>query len=440
MHQDSKLNFPLADRRRARARPCLLVLSFFLFFSLSSSARSDEILSWEECLKESAKNHPDLVSAQEVIKQSRAGKKVIASALFPQVGGSAGASVSQAGRSSTKPANSYTYGVTGTQKVFDGFKVHEDVKAASETVKAAEFSYKFISTEVRLRLRTAFVHLLKAQESLKITQDIRKLRRDSLVLISLRYESGIEHKGALMSAEADMASADLDVAKARRALEVAQRQLLKEIGRPHFSPVRVRGALAVSDAVLSKPDFEALAEKNPSLGKLFAQKNAAAFGVKSALANYFPEITAQAGAGKTGTRWPPEYSTWNTGVALSVPVLEGGLRAAQVAQARAEVRQAEADEQSARDGLVVALQETWAALQDAVETVQVRKKFLDAAEERARIAEAQYSIGMIIYDNWTIIEDNLVSSKTALLEAQANALLAEAQWIQAKGETLEYEK
>jgi outer membrane protein TolC len=216
--------------------------------------------------------------------------------------------------------------------------------------------------------------------------------------------------------------------------------LLKEIGRSHFSPVRVRGVLEVSDAVLSKPDFEALAEKNPSLGKLLAQKNAASFGIKAALANYFPEITAQAGAGKTGISWPPEYSTWNTGVSLSMPVLEGGLRAAQVAEARARMRQAEADERSARDGLVVTLQETWAALQDAVETVQVRKKFLDAAEERSRIAEAQYSIGMITYDNWTIIEDNLVSSKTALLEAQANALLAEAAWVQAKGETLEYEK
>jgi hypothetical protein len=47
---------------------------------------------------------------------------------------------------------------------------------------------------------------------------------------------------------------------------------------------------------------------------------------------------------------------------------------------------------------------------------------------------------MIAYDNWTIIEDALVRAKSALLDAEANALLAEASWIQAKGETLEYEK
>ena len=43
------------------------------------------------------------------------------------------------------------------------------------------------------------------------------------------------------------------------------------------------------------------------------------------------------------------------------------------------------------------------------------------------------------FDNWTIIQDNLVKAKKAFLDAQANGLFAEAGWIQAKGETLEYE-
>jgi hypothetical protein len=42
------------------------------------------------------------------------------------------------------------------------------------------------------------------------------------------------------------------------------------------------------------------------------------------------------------------------------------------------------------------------------------------------------------FDNWIIIEDELVRAKIAFLQAEANALLAEANWIQAKGETLEY--
>jgi len=93
-----------------------------------------------------------------------------------------------------------------------------------------------------------------------------------------------------------------------------------------------------------------------------------------------------------------------------------------------------------QDTLVVALENTWVALQDALETVGVQYKNLIATSERSKIAEVEFATGFLTYDNWTIIEDNLVSAKTSYLNAQANALLAEANWIQAKGEVLEYAK
>ena len=134
----------------------------------------------------------------------------------------------------------------------------------------------------------------------------------------------------------------------------------------------------------------------------------------------------------------PEDDNWNIGLTLSFPIFEGGLRLAQVAKARAQFNQAQADERSAKDELILTLQEAWAELQDALQTVKVQGKFLLAAQERAKIAESQYSLGMIQYDNWIIIEDDLVRQKKTLLDSQAQALLAEASWIQAKGETIEY--
>ena len=69
----------------------------------------------------------------------------------------------------------------------------------------------------------------------------------------------------------------------------------------------------------------------------------------------------------------------------------------------------------------------------------MKLKSLQAAEERAKIAQTQYSTGFISFDNWIIIENDLVNAKKTYLESQASALSAEAKWVQAKGETLEYE-
>ena len=236
-----------------------------------------------------------------------------------------------------------------------------------------------------------------------------------------------------------MADAKYGISQNKRAVQVAQGELIKELGRKQFSPMRVQGDLRVKDAVSEKPDFELLAKKNPSWQKLLAQRRAAEFSLKSAYADYFPEITGSVGADRTGDRWSPRDSSWEMGVSLSLPLFEGGLRGAQVAQARALVKQLEENQRSAWDAAVLVLQQSWATLQDTIENVSVQQKTLMATEERSKIAQAQYSIGFINFDNWTIIEDNLVIAKRNYLNAQAEALLAEAKWIQAKGEVLEYE-
>ena len=424
-----------------------LIIIFLLFFMLVfSQARAQEVLTWQDCIKEAAKNHPDLISSQEAVKEYQANKSITASSLLPQIDSSVSGtttettSTSTSGTKTTKTTDTYAYGVTGTQLLFDGFKTYDNVKAASENLKAAQYNYKFTSSEVRLSLRTAFINLLKAQELLNITQEIYNIRKNNLVLITLSYESGLEHKGALLNAEANLDSAKFEIAQAKRSLEVAQRELNKEMGRSQFSALQVKGDFKVEDAVLEKPDFEVLAESHPYLEKLIAQKNAASFGIKAAKADFLPQLSASAGVNRSSAQWPPEDNNWNAGLSLSFPIFEGGLRLAQVAKAKAQFYQAQANQRSAKDELVLALQEAWAELQDTVETVEVQKKFLQAAQERAKIAEAQYSLGMIQFDNWIIIEDELVRMKKAFLDSQAQALLAEASWIQAKGDTLEYGK
>jgi outer membrane protein TolC len=216
--------------------------------------------------------------------------------------------------------------------------------------------------------------------------------------------------------------------------------MTKEMGRKEFIPMSVKADFTVVDSAANKPDYESLVKSNPSLLQIVAQKNSAEFSLKSAYANFSPTLSGSAGANKNGTKWTPKGDEWNLGLTLSMPIFEGGLRLAQVSQAQGLLNQLKENERSTRDGLIVSLSKTWVALQDAIETVGVQYKNLIATEERSKIAEAEYATGFTTYDNWTIIEDNLVQAKTSYLSAQANALLAEANWIQAKGETLEYAK
>ncbi len=422
-----------------------LIVFFVIFCFLLPLARAEEILTWEDCLAEAKKNHPDLISAVENINQEKASKSITASSLYPQIDANLDASTASTSTTSSTTGvitkattDTYTYGISGTQLVFDGFKTIHEVNAAKENIKAAQENYRFTSSKVRLNLRTAFINLLKAQESIKVAEEIVKIRRDSLILITLRYESGLEHKGALLTAEANLAQANFELAQTKRNLELAQRQLTKEMGRREFKTIMVKGDFTINDTAKEKPDFEALAKNNPSILEALAKKNAAVFDIKSAHADFAPTLSGTAGANKKSSHWPPENNNWNLGLSLTMPIFEGGLRLAQVSKAKATYNQLEAEERSIHDSVTVTLEQYWVGLQDALEIVEVQRKSLEAAEERSKIAEAQYSTGFITFDNWIIIENDLVKDKKAYLNALGNALLAEASWIYAKGETLEY--
>jgi len=417
------------------SRIFLTVLVFLAIFLRCAFA--EEVLSWQDCLKEASKNHPDLVAAEEQVKQSEDSKKIAASALYPQIDGSLSASNSKnSGASLTK---TYAYGAAATQLLFDGAKKSNDIKASAESLLVSKQQFRFVSVNVRLRLRQAFIHLLKAQGMQRITEEIFSIRRQNFELITLRYQSGLEHKGALLTAEADLANAKYNISQTKRSISTAQRELAKEMGRETLILFAVQGDYEVKESAEDKPVFESLAASNPQVQQVVFRKAAAQFNLKSAYANFYPSIIGQANANKTASSWPPQKERWDVGLVLSLPLFEGGLRKAQVSQAKEVLSQLEANQRSIKDSVILSLEETWAALQDAIENVEVQKKSLAAAEERSRIAQAQYSTGFISFDSWIIIENNLVAAKVAVLNAEADALLAEANWIQAKGETLEYE-
>lgn len=412
----------------------VLIVAFLLFTGI---AYPQDMLTWEDCVKEAKSNHPDLIAEKEKLNQAKADKAIAVSDFLPQVTTSLSGKTAKAATGAT--TDTYAYSVTGEQLLFNGFKTFYDIRATSQDIKSAQYNYEVTSSNVRLRLRTAFTELLKAQELMAITEDIAARREKNLELVQLRYEAGREHKGSLLTAQANLAQAEFELSQAKRNISLAQRKLTKELGRRLLLPLKVKGELKITNVDKERPDFERLAEDTPFLQALIAEKDSARFSLKSSRADFFPEVYASASSGKTGSKWSPDDDVWSAGATVTLPIFEGGSRIAQVSKAKAVFKQAEADEMSGRDNVLLTLEEIWKELQDAIDKVEVQQKFLDAAQERAKITQAQYSTGLIAFDNWTIIEDDLVSAKKSFLNSKSDALIAEAYWIQAEGGTLDYE-
>ncbi len=409
-----------------------------------SGAFSQEMLKWEDCVRIASEKNPDLISAKEKINQLKASEGISRSSLLPQVDATANYNKSKTDSddipASAQTSESYSYGITGKQLLFDSAKNIYDLKISKSKLEAMNYNYKIVSATLRRNLRYAFVQLLSAQKFLNISRDILKIRENNYNLVNIRYKAGLENSGSLYTAEANLAQARAEIAQAERAIILAQRNLAKNMGLEKFFSYTALGELKTNGLYKQKPDIETLARSNPELKEIIHERMAAEFNLRSANLDYSPRIYGVVSATRGDNKWPPETAEYSAGVQMSFNIFQGGKSHYQVSQAEAELKQMFADERSTMNTVLYYLDQAWTNLQDNMDSVEVQAKFLNAAEERARIADAQYSIGTILFDNWNIIQDVLVSTKKNYLNAATNALLSEADWIQAQGGTLNYDK
>ena len=417
----------------------LIYIGIILFFAIAVYADGEQVVSWQDCVKSAVSNNPRLVSAEEEVRQAEANKKIVQSTGMPRITADLAGSTSERAGSDAQ-TEFYSLGISGRQLLFDGAKTSKTVKESEENIKASLYSYTVVSSDVRLDLRSAFVELMYTQELMLLTEDIAQRRRQNLKLVNLRYEAGREHKGSLLTAEADLARAEFEVQQAVRDIPLKQRQLYKGLGVDNIRPLKVNGEFDIQGDYRLRPDIEYIADTTPFLNELMANKEAARYNLQSAKADFYPKVYVNGSIGIASSDFPPDQGEWSAGLSLSLPIFEGGSRLAEVSRAESGLQKAEADEQSGKQSVLVTLENAWKDLQDSITNVSVQKKFQDAAEERAKIAGAQYESGLISFDDWIIIENSLVSARKTHLRARADMLLAEANWIQAIGGTLEYDK
>lgn len=84
------------------------------FTGIINGVRAEEMVTWQDCSREAKKNHPDLISAEEEVKELKASKKITASAIFPQIdtnasGFTAKTVTTTSGTADSKTSDTYTY-------------------------------------------------------------------------------------------------------------------------------------------------------------------------------------------------------------------------------------------------------------------------------------------------------------------------------------------
>jgi len=370
----------------------------------------------------------DYAQARAVSDQARAG-------LFPTLNGNA--SVSRARESVNAPLISnatpryYDYNVAGGSISYEvdlWGQIRNQVTAGKANAEAAAADLENARLSLLAQLVDDYVQLRSLDREAVILDDTVKAYDKAEVITRQRHDAGI-------APGLDVAQADtqLNAARSQAAQIQAQRALMEHAIAALLGLSASTFTIAPAVVDVKLPAIPAglpttLLERRPDISGAQRRMIAANANIGVARAAYFPSLTLGAQGGYQSnafSNWLTMPSTfWAIGPNAVLNLFDGGLRRAQVAQARAEFDASAANYRSTVVTAFQQVEDSLASLNHYSEAAQQEKAAVDAAQR-------SLNFSMILYKQGAEDYLNVVTSQTALLQAQLQALNLDTLQLQA---------
>lgn len=293
-------------------------------------------------------------------------------------------------------------------------KNREALRSAVSTVRASEAD----AEQVRLTLSSAVARAYNELARLYVLRDIAAdevvQRREVLRVTNGRVTMGLETEVEKRTAESDLAASEAAVSALDGSIQRTRYQLGALLGKgPDRGLAIARPELARGDDVQLPDNLPAdLLSRRPDIVSARWRVDATLHDIKSAKAEFYPDINLSAAIGLDAFGWGrflrAASRTASAGPAIHLPIFDGGALRAQLKGRYADFDFAVANY---NDTLIRALTDVATQLSDihSIEAQVVNAERSDTAAQRAlKLALAQYKAGL--------------TTQLTVLNAQSNAL------------------
>jgi outer membrane protein len=315
----------------------------------------------------------------------------------------------------------YSASLNLSQTVYDFGRTGWTVASARAAVEGSRADRETARMTVELGVVQAYYGVLQAQALKRVAEEALAQADQHAAQANELYQVGTRPEIDVASAESQRAQARLQLVHAANAVDIAKVALNSAMGveaaidydvvEAPMAPVGGEdGSIdaLTSEAVKSRPDYASVQR----------QIEAAAATTHAAFAGYLPIVGAGGAAVGTGTDTAPgPFYDFSAQLTLTQPIFSGLLTKRTVEEDRALERAAEANLESLRQGVRLAVATAALAVREGREAVEAAHALEAQAEKQLAMATGRYRAGV-----GNIIE---------LVDAQQGAVSARAQKIQA---------
>jgi NodT family efflux transporter outer membrane factor (OMF) lipoprotein len=356
-------------------------------------------------------------SAAAAVEESRALVRQAEAGFWPSVSLNASRERTVKGHSSPTTLNTVGAGATWDVDIWGQIRRSTESNRASWQASVAQLAAARLSAQAELAID---YFELRIQDQLQvILDDIVAAEQLSLKITENRYRVGVAAKADVVSAQTQLLSSQAQQASVPLQRAVLEHAIAVLVGKQpaefSIAPMAIRTDVPTVPAGVPST----LLERRPDVAEAERRMAAANAQIGVAVSSFFPSLTLSGSIDYEGDTISRLIRTanrvWAFGPTLALTVFDGGLRRAQVAQARATY-QANVDDY--RQTVLSAFQQ----VEDQIVSLRVLEQqaaIEDATVKAAREAETltlnQYKAGTVPYSS-------VITAQTARLSAEQNAL------------------
>ena len=316
---------------------------------------------------------------------------------------------------------------------------------AELALESARLEYTRTELDVVYRVTDAFYALVAAQRRLEIAEGGFERQREAADLARRKFEAGLVPEVEALQMQVDLAGSERDLLRARTTLERARDDLRLAVGLDLVREVEAAAGIEVPRVEIDE-DFalrHALEHAtrlrqdqiNRRLAEMTMEETDARRSVRGDLRAFYDisGISDDDLRGSDNLRELLDSSLddlrerpQNKGIslALTVPLWDSGVNAAEVAAARAQLDRRVLDAQENRRRLETTVRATLARVREARQSLDVSMRSEEVARRSYEISRARYDNGEITSQDLALDRDRLLNAQVATLDASVQLRLA----------------
>lgn len=403
-----------------------------------------EVLTLEKCIDIALRHQPGILAAESTVEADRSRVGQARAGYYPQIEATGyyrsydqpiQLSSATAGPVSGKepPFSEYIGAARLRQNLFDFGKTGSQVAIQKFNLAASRSDLQTVTNTVVFNVKQAYYGLSQAERRRKVAE--QTVRKFELQLAQAEgfFKAGVRSKFDVTKARVDLSNAHLALIREENACRLAVVSLNNAMGVPDAPPYSIEDVLtykrydipfeeALDRAYRSRPDLLATA----------ARREAAQESIGLARKDYLPTLAGSATYSYQGSRFPLDNG-WSVDATLTFPLFSGFSTSHRVKEARANLTNLHAQEESLKQTILFEVKQAYLNLQEAEERIAVAELTVRQARENLEIANGRYAAGVGNPIEVTDAEVAYASAQTDYIQALFDYKSAQASIEKAMG-------